>query len=89
MEAKLVRVGNSKGVRLPKALLEEAGLEELVTLRIVEGGLLVEPRAAVRSGWSDAARSGSERGDDTDAASWPPTRFDEAEWVWEPAGDQA
>ena len=88
MEAKLVRVGNSKGVRLPKALIEEAGLEDLVTLRVVEGGLLVEPRSAVRSGWSDAARSGGESGDDTDAGTWPPTRFDTAEWTWEPAEDQ-
>ncbi len=89
MDAKLVKVGNSRGIRLPKALLEQAGLEELVTLRIVEGGLIVEPRAAVRSGWSDAARAGSERGDDTDGDLWPQTRFDDAEWDWEPAEDQA
>ncbi len=89
MDTKLVKVGNSRGVRLPKSLLEEAGLEELVTLRIVEGGLLVEPRAAVRSGWSEAARSGSERGNDRDSDLWPPTRFDEAEWEWDSARNQA
>lgn len=88
MEARLAKIGNSKGVRIPKALLEEAGLEELVTLRIVEGGLLVEPRAAVRAGWSDAARSGRERDDDTGDVPWPPTSFDADEWEWEPAENQ-
>ncbi len=37
MKTKIVRIGNSRGVRIPKPLLEEAGLEDQVRLRVVEG----------------------------------------------------
>ena len=86
MKTKIVRIGNSRGVRIPKPLLEEAGLEERgvqVQLRVVEGGIMIESERAPRAGWADAAALANERGDDTllDAAV-PRTRFDEADWEW-------
>ena len=82
MKAKIVRIGNSRGVRIPKPLLEEAGLEEQVQLRVVEGGIMIESERRPRAGWADAAALAKERGDDVlldDAAT---TRFDEADWEW-------
>ncbi|WP_419922297.1 AbrB/MazE/SpoVT family DNA-binding domain-containing protein [Candidatus Poriferisodalis sp.] len=89
MDARIVPIGNSRGVRLPKPLIEEAGLGERVSLRIVEGGVLIEPRPETRAGWGEAARLARERGDDIGVESWPPTRFDTDEWEWEPATDDA
>ena len=90
MDAKIVAIGNSRGVRLPKPLIEEAGLGERVSLRVVEGGLLIEPHPEVRAGWAAAARLARERGDDAAVEqSWPPTGFDAAEWEWESAEDDA
>ena len=86
MDAKIVAIGNSRGVRLPKPLIEEAGLGERVSLRVVDGGLLIEPRTEVRAGWAEAARLARERGDDASVEeAWPPTGFDTAEWEWESA----
>ena len=82
MDAMIVQIGNSRGVRLPKPLIEEAGLGERVALRVVEGGLLIEPRAEIRRGWAEAARLARERDDDLLVDAWPPTRFDDAEWNW-------
>ena len=82
MKAKIVRIGNSRGVRIPKPLLEEAGLEEQVQLRVVEGGIMIESERAPRDGWADAAALANDHGDDALLDEAVPTRFDEAEWEW-------
>ena len=83
MDAMIVRVGNSRGVRIPKPLIEEAGLGEQVSLRVVEGGLLIEPRTEPRLGWAEAARLGRERGEGALDEAWGPTHFDSVEWDWD------
>ncbi len=89
MDARIVPIGNSRGVRLPKPLIEEAGLGELVSLRVVDGGVLIEPRPEARAGWAEAARLAHERGDDVAVEAWPPTRFDSEEWEWEFANEDS
>ena len=42
MKTKIVRIGNSQGVRIPKPLLEQAGLEGEVELRITASGIVIE-----------------------------------------------
>lgn len=81
--SKIVRIGNSQGVRIPKPLLEQAGLDGPVRLRVVESGILIERRPEVREGWGEAARRLSE-GAETGLLDEPTaTGFDETEWVWE------
>ena len=82
MKTKIVRIGNSRGVRIPKPLLEEAGLEEQVQLRVVEGGIMIESERAPRAGWAEAAALANDRGDDALLDVAIPTRFDDAEWEW-------
>jgi antitoxin MazE len=43
MKARLVQIGNSRGIRLPKPLIEQAGLGEDVELVVRHGGILIEP----------------------------------------------
>ncbi len=83
MKAKIVRIGNSQGVRIPKPLLDEAGLEGEVELRLVESGIVIERASAARVGWEEAARSVRERGEDGLVDGPTPTEFDEEGWVWE------
>jgi antitoxin MazE len=82
MKTRIVRIGNSRGVRIPKPLIEQAKLGEEVELRVVESGLLVKPASAPRSGWADAARQLHERGEDGLLDETSPTLFDETEWEW-------
>lgn len=53
MEAKIVSIGNSKGVRLPKALLRASGLDPAspVRLRAVKRGIVIEQPPHPRAGW--------------------------------------
>lgn len=83
MKARLVRIGNSRGVRLPKALIEQAQLGEEVDLRVDDGAVVITAAAPVRSGWAQAAQRMGARGEDGLLDAPTPTRFDDTEWAWE------
>ena len=83
MRTKIVRIGNSRGVRIPKPLLEQAGLENEVLLRVVDDGIVIESADRPRVGWGEAARTLHERREDGLLDDMIPTEFDESEWVWE------
>ncbi|MDE2973705.1 MAG: AbrB/MazE/SpoVT family DNA-binding domain-containing protein [Gemmatimonadota bacterium] len=83
MKTKLVRIGNSRGVRISKPLIEEAGLRDEVRLRIVESGLLIEDIGTRRAGWDAAAKRLQGRGEDGLLDEPHRSAFDESEWVWE------
>jgi antitoxin MazE len=80
MKAHIVRIGNSRGIRLPKTLLQEAQLEDEVELQAKLGRILISETAKSRTGWAEAARRMRER--DKDHLLDPPTstRFDKEEW---------
>lgn len=82
MKTRLVRIGNSRGVRIPKPLLEEAGLPEEVELRARRGSIVILPGAGSRSGWAEAAQRLRARGEDGLLDAPTSTRFDEEEWTW-------
>jgi antitoxin MazE len=82
MRARLVRIGNSRGVRLPKPLIEEAGLSEEVEIRARQGSIVILPVAGVRSGWAEAARQLRTCNEDRLLDESTETRFDHREWSW-------
>ncbi|MBI3029332.1 MAG: AbrB/MazE/SpoVT family DNA-binding domain-containing protein [Candidatus Rokubacteria bacterium] len=81
MKARLVRIGNSRGVRLPKPLIEEAGLSDEVEVRVRDGAVVITGASRPRSGWAEAARQMRARGDDRLLDEPTATRFDKA-WRW-------
>jgi antitoxin MazE len=83
MKTKLVRVGNSRGVRIPRPLLESAGLTDEIEMT-VEGTALVLRSAAPhpRAGWAEAFERMHAKGDDELLDDYVPTDFDENEWQW-------
>jgi antitoxin MazE len=82
MRARLIAIGNSRGVRLPKPLIEEAGLGDEIEIRVSDGAIIIKSAVAPRTGWEDAAARAHERGADTLPDDSGPTRFDEEEWDW-------
>lgn len=82
MKARIVRVGNSRGVRLPKPLLEESGISDEVQIHAEPGRIVIESAMRPRAGWSDAARRMAELEEDTLLDPPTPTEFDAEEWTW-------
>lgn len=65
MVVSLVQIGNSKGVRLPKAILEQLGIQEKLELDIEDKKLVLKPIASKpRAGWEAAFKQMSAAGDD-------------------------
>jgi antitoxin MazE len=83
VKTKIVRIGNSRGVRIPKPLLEQAGLKDEVHLRVVDEGIIVEAARGARVGWGEAAAAIRELGESPLLDEPVPTEFDETEWEWE------
>ena len=84
MRTSLVRIGNSRGIRIPKAIIDECGLGDAVELEIHEGHLVIRPAADSRVGWDEAFRRAGVASDDEqrewEAASL--SEWDDAEWEW-------
>jgi antitoxin MazE len=79
---RIVRIGNSRGLRLPKSLIEQAELSDEVELRAEPGRLIVLAVREPRTGWADAAKRMRAAGDDQLLDQPTPTRFDDEEWTW-------
>ncbi len=82
MKTRLIRIGNSRGVRLPKAIIAQAGLTEEVELGVRDGAVVIARASSARSGWADAARQMRQRDEDLLLDPPVPTLFDEKEWKW-------
>jgi len=84
MITKVIPIGNSRGVRIPKAMLEHCGVGEEVELQVKNGTLVLRPVKAVRAGWDAAFAAMAAAGDDYAVHEDAPTgtAFDEKEWQW-------
>ncbi|MCI0506490.1 MAG: AbrB/MazE/SpoVT family DNA-binding domain-containing protein [Gammaproteobacteria bacterium] len=84
MKAKLIQIGNSKGIRLPKNILDQCHLEDEVELEIEDNHLVITPVGKTRAGWANAFADMAQKGDDAllDQDSLPHTKWDETEWQW-------
>ena len=84
MRASIVRIGNSRGIRIPKSLLEQCRLGSSVELEVQDGQLVIRPADRPRAGWDDAFCAMAEQRDDAllDQESLPGTAWDAKEWEW-------
>lgn len=85
MKTRIIQIGNSQGIRIPKVLLEQSGLGEEVQLEVARRQIIIRPARRARQGWAEAFRAMAERGDDNllDKQSLATqSRWDEAEWTW-------
>ena len=79
---RIVRIGNSRGIRIPKSLLDEADLPDEVELHARPGRLVVQAARRPRNGWAAAAKRMRARGDDVLLDESTATKFDREEWKW-------
>ena len=82
MKSRIVQIGNSRGIRLPKVLLEQSQLADEVELEAEPGRITICRGSRPRAGWAAAARRMRERGEDGLLDPMTATRFDEEEWKW-------
>lgn len=83
MKTELVRIGNSRGIRIPKPLIEQCGLEGTVDLSVENDRLVISPGRRLRQGWIEAFRNAGPAGpDDLLLEQMGASEFDRKEWKW-------
>jgi len=82
VRTRIIKIGNSQGVKIPKLLLEQAGLGEEVELVVQDSQLLIRAMGKPRLGWEEVFRAMAQHGDDRllDEDLTGRTRWDEEEW---------
>lgn len=78
MYTTLRKIGNSRGVLIPAALLAECGISNEIELRLENGRIVIEPARAARDGWFD----GYQAEVDDDVWCELPPAADCGEWEW-------
>ena len=78
----LVKIGNSRGVRIPKVWIDQIGLSEEVELAVQPNQLVIRPARRPRQGWDEQFLDMAERGDDRLLDPDTTARWDETEWEW-------
>ena len=82
MRATLVKIGNSRGIRIPKALLEQCSMEGEVEIQIKNKTLVIESvKSRPRMHWDKDFQKMAETGDDKLLIEDFPTSADK-DWQW-------
>jgi antitoxin MazE len=84
MRARVIKIGNSQGIRIPKTLLEQTGIMHDVELEVEKDQIVIRPISNPRIDWDNAFKAMADKGDDalingdeSISHSW-----DEEEWQW-------
>ena len=64
MHLSIIKIGNSKGFRLPKTLIEKYNIKDKVELILEKGYFILKPVSIPRKGWEDAFKEMNKNGDD-------------------------
>ena len=64
MEVSIIKIGNSKGIRISKTILERYNIRDTVDLILEKGQIILRPLSRPRKGWDKAFKQMNENGDD-------------------------
>lgn len=82
LKTRIVRIGNSQGIRIPKLLMQQLGFSEEVELEAQNGQLVIRPVHAVRQGWETEFQQMAAAGDDQLIdGDFPLTEWETTEWA--------
>ena len=64
MELSIINIGNSKGIRLSKTILEKYNIQDKIELILDKGFIVLKPKAEPRKNWEKAFQEMHKNGDD-------------------------
>jgi antitoxin MazE len=82
MKLALVPIGNSRGIRIPKPILEQCGFDDAVELTVETDHLIIAPARTPREGWDRAFRAAGSSAHDELLGGSTANQFDQEEWQW-------
>ena len=84
IKVKIIRIGNSKGIRLSKSLIEQYNMKDEVLLETKKDAIVIRPVENPRAGWEKSFEKMRLKGDDVllDEGIELELEWDEEEWQW-------
>jgi antitoxin MazE len=84
MRTKIIKIGNSQGIRIPKLFLEQSRLQDEVEMEAQGNQIVLRSVTIPRQGWEDAFQAMAQQGDDQllDGNLIEASQWDEQEWQW-------
>jgi len=82
LKARIVKIGNSHGVRIPKVWLEQLALGEEVEMAVQSDQIIIRPAHRPRHNWEEQFQVMAANGDDRLLDEAIATRWDKEEWEW-------
>jgi len=83
MRARVIKIGNSQGLRIPKPILEQTGIRDGVEIEVEQNRIVIRPARNAREGWDDAFRKMRAEGDDSPMIAESLSHsWDDEEWQW-------
>ncbi len=82
IRTRIVKIGNSQGVRIPKLLLEQSGIQTEVEIEVQGDHLTIRTAPRLRAGWDEAFAVMAEEHDDILLDEVNTTHWDQVEWEW-------
>lgn len=85
--AHLITIGNSKGVRIPKNLIEQAQIQDKeLEFSVLPEGILIRPVKKVREGWAEKFSLLAQQPTTNEDKEWLESEIGEpqaeADWTW-------
>ena len=82
MRARVIKIGNSQGLRIPKPILDQTGILDDVEIEVEKNQIIIRPVKNVREGWDAAFKKMSEKGDDKPIIDEIISHSWDKEWQW-------
>ncbi len=82
IKTRIIKIGNSQGIRIPKILLEQSGIDTEVEIQVDGDKLTIRKAAETRSGWDEAFGVMSTQQEDVLLDEPIATNWDQEEWEW-------
>ncbi len=82
IRTRIIKIGNSQGIRIPKLLLEQSGIHTEVEIEVQGDHLTIRTAPRLRTGWDEAFATMAKEQDDVLLDEVNTTNWDQVEWEW-------
>ncbi len=82
LRTRIIRIGNSQGIRIPKTVLEQIGLEDEIELVVEDDALVIRPVRIHRQGWEEQFAALAAAGGEADPGELGLEPWEEQQWTW-------
>jgi antitoxin MazE len=82
IRTRIVKIGNSQGIRIPKLLLEQSGIHSEVEIEVQGDRITIRKAPRVRMTWDEAFSAMAKHHDDVLLDDANTTEWEQVEWEW-------